>query len=269
MPELIEVEYYRRALNPIIGQQLASVAVSPEAFIRPSGTPVAAFDHLRGARLAATRRHGKLLVLELADDGGPVGEIGLRFGMTGRLLIDGVGPIDRLEYSSARNDAAWDRAILQFDARVSVRDQRRLGSIEIDPDTTGLGLNAETIDEATWTTICSRRRKSIKAVLLDQSLAAGLGNLLSDEVLWRSHIDPRHIASELDDAAIGRLSEQVPIVVAELAARGGSHTGDSFALRAEGEQCTICGHSMRHDTVATRSTWWCSGHQRQRATVTE
>ena len=261
MPELIEVEYYRRALDPIIGQELRSVMVEPESFIRPLGAPPAAFASLHGTWLSHTRRHGKLLVLEMSDAAGHVGEIGMRFGMTGRLLVEGQSPIERLEYSSARDDPAWDRAVLHFDSVVSMRDQRRLGSIEMDPDTARLGPNAESISASEWGAICKGRRKSIKAVLLDQRLAAGLGNLLCDEVLWRSHIAPDRAARNLDVAAVERIALTVPVVVAELTARGGSHRGDSFALRHDGSQCSICGHHMRHDTIATRSTWWCGNHQ--------
>ncbi len=261
MPELIEVEYYRRALDPILGQVLRSVAVEPTSFIRPPGTPLGVFRHFSGTQLTNTRRHGKLLILELGDSEGPAGEIGLRFGMTGRLLVDGTSPIDRLEYSSDRNDPAWDRAVLQFDTSVVLRDQRRLGSIVADPDIAHLGSNVESIDEAGWKAICAGRRKSIKAVLLDQKLAAGLGNLLCDEVLWRCRIAPNRSAGDLDAGAFARLASEIPTVIAELTDRGGSHRGDSFALRTDDAQCSICGQTMSHATVATRSTWWCGGHQ--------
>lgn len=262
MPELIEVEYYRRALDPVVGQKLCSVTVTPQAFIRPPGTSVDAFSHLLGSVLTRTRRHGKLLILELTGEDGETGEVGLRFGMTGRLLIDDESPIDQLEYSSSRNDPAWDRAILQFDARVAIRDQRRLGSIEVAPDESGLGPNAETLDRAVLGAIVARRRKSIKAVLLDQSLVAGLGNLLCDEVLWRCSIGPARPAQDLGDGELIRLGVELPRCIEQLAERGGSHTGDSFALRTQGAQCTRCGAAMEHCTVATRSTWWCPGHQR-------
>lgn len=262
MPELIEVEYYRRSLDPVLGQTLRSVRVDPKSFLRPAGAPTAVFDPLLGATLTGTSRRGKLLLLHLTDADGQVGDIGLRFGMTGRLLIDGRCPIEYLEYSSKRNDAAWDRAVLDFAQRVAVRDQRRLGAIEVDPSLDRLGPEATTLDSDDWRRILSGRRKSIKGVLLDQSLIAGFGNLLSDELLWRCGLDPNSAAGTIDESAIERLTSETVIMIEELTLRGGSHTGDSFALRQTGALCSRCGVPMEHATVATRSTWWCRGHQR-------
>lgn len=262
MPELIEVEYYRNALEPIIGQQLRSVVITPESFLAPPGTPVSIFDCLIGATLLSTRRVGKLLILELVDQGKSMREVGLRFGMTGRLLVDGKSPIDRLEYSSDRNDVAWDRAVLQFEGTVSIRDQRRLGSIEVDPDIGRLGPDATALDAAALARIVHGRTKTVKAILLDQALVAGLGNLLCDEVLWRSCLAPTRPGCSLTSREIVALEEQIHTVITELTKRGGSHRGDSFELRESGAICPMCGATMRRETVATRSTWWCSGHQR-------
>lgn len=262
MPELIEVEYYRRSLDPVVGEKLRSVRIDPISFLRPPGTPVSIFEHLIGATLTGTQRRGKLLLLHLADDDGPLGDIGLRFGMTGRLLVDGGCPIDRLEYSSGRNDPAWDRATLDFGTTIVLRDQRRLGSIEVDPPLHGLGPDATEMDAVAWANIFQGRRKSLKGVLLDQSLVAGLGNLLTDELLWRCGLDPGQPAGGLDRAAISHLSNELMVVIEELTRRGGSHSGDSFSLRSAGAICSICGCPMEHATVAARSTWWCRGHQR-------
>ena len=262
MPELIEVEYYRKALTPLIGSELRSVTVDPLSFLRPAGTPASIFDPLIGSTLARTRRIGKLLILEMADGQGASGEIGLRFGMTGRLLVDGVGPIERLEYSSGRNEPRWDRAVLDFGSLVAIRDQRKLGSIEVDPDIEQLGPDVLTLDGTAWKALLSRRRRSIKSALLDQSLVAGLGNLLADEILWRASMAPMRAGSSLSDEELARLGEVASSVIDELTARGGSHRGDSFALRNSDAECSLCGETMSHETIGGRSTWWCSGHQR-------
>lgn len=261
MPELIEVEYYRSALVRVVGQRLRSMTVTPGDYVRPRATPTSVFGALLGLQLTDVRRHGKLLLLGLGDEGGMVSEVGLRFGMTGRLLIDGTGPIDYLEYSSRRDDPAWDRVVMNFDVPVAIRDQRRLGSIELAPDVSALGIDALALDDRGWSEICRGRRKSTKAVLLDQSLVAGIGNLLADEILWRSCIDPARPARSLSTSEVTRLATTVGPTIAELMDRGGSHRGDSFALRECGAICTHCGHAMEHTTVATRSTWWCRGHQ--------
>lgn len=150
MPELIEVEQYRRALDPLLGLRLMSVELLHQGFVRPRGTPPEVFDVLVGGRLDRTRRHGKLLLLDIGFElaravGSPPAQItmGVRFGMTGMLFVDGVGPIDRLEYASGRADPAWDRLAMEIGgAQVTIRDQRRLGSVELDPDTSLLGHEA-------------------------------------------------------------------------------------------------------------------------------
>lgn len=187
--------------------------------------------------------------------------MGLRFGMTGMLFVDGVGPIDRLEYASARPNPEWDRLVLEIGgSQVTIRDQRRLGSVELDPDTSRLGPDATTIDTDGLSAALSRRR-SVKSVLLDQSCVAGLGNLLVDEVLWRAGIAPQRPAEELSTALVSDLTSTIHSTIEELSDRGGSHMGDSFPHRVLGASCPRCGGVMTRATVGGRATWWCSGHQ--------
>lgn len=267
MPELIEVEMYRRAFDPLIGRLVSAVEAPDVAYIRPNGTPREVLHQLVGERLHSTSRHGKLLILHFGGAPKPGVEtldlsLGMRFGMTGRLLINGSGPIDKLEYASGRDEPAWDRFTMTFGrSRVSMRDQRRLGSVELDPGVEGLGAEASTITASELSAALRGRTKAIKAVLLDQSLVAGLGNLLVDESLWRCGIAPTRRANSFDDAAILALADTVRATVAELSSRGGSHTGDSFVLRAAEARCPHDGERMRHDTVGGRSTWWCQAHQ--------
>ncbi|MFT7473102.1 MAG: formamidopyrimidine-DNA glycosylase [Verrucomicrobiales bacterium] len=258
MPELIEVEYYRAALEPLVGSTVNEIIIPNARYVRPADTPVQVFDQLIGARLVSVGRRGKLLLAQFTDDF----VVGLRFGMTGRLLIDGAGPIESLEYSSSRNDPAWDRAILVLDdTRVSVRDQRRLGSIELDPRTDDLGTEASTIQGTELRAALLGRRKPIKTALLDQHLIAGLGNLLVDEILWRVGIAPSRSSSELADDEIETLAEAIPATVAHLTKRGGSHRGDSFEVRTPGATCPRCGGAMGRSLIGGRSSWWCASHQ--------
>ena len=93
---------------------------------REDGTPTqVVIDAVRGATIEAVRRIGKLLLVDTDRS-----VIGIRFGMTGRLLVDGVGPIDALEYGPNRDDRRWDRLVLRFaDGRLlTVNDARRFGA---------------------------------------------------------------------------------------------------------------------------------------------
>ena len=171
MPELIEVEYYRLAVDPLIGAHVRALEVQPANYLRTDGSGTRTLSHLVGTRLKATSRRGKLMLLHLADSTGAETQLGLRFGMTGRLLVDGSGPIEQLEYSSSRNDPGWDRVRLDFDGTALViRDQRCLGALEIQPDLDRLGPEVTELDADAWNRILQKRGKSIKGVLLDQSI---------------------------------------------------------------------------------------------------
>ncbi len=262
MPELIEVEMYAEALRPLIGRRVTAIDLPDPDFLRPKGTGAASLDVLRGRPLADVRRIGKLLLADFGARSSP-DTLGLRFGMTGRLIVDGRGPIDQLVYSSRRDGERWDRFVLGLGrARVAIRDPRRLGNVELEPDEERLGPDAASIGVADLTRALAGRTAPLKAILLDQSAVAGLGNLLIDEALWAGGFDPRRPAGELDAEDRRRLARTIRTTVSRLSRRGGSHTGDSFELRAEGAACSRDGVDMRRDRVGGRTTWWCPAHQR-------
>ena len=106
MPELLEIEQYRRAAEAVVGQRIADVDAPDPWYLKRGLDAGTLRDALLDRRITGTRRRGKLLVL---DTDGPA--LGLRFGMTGRLLVDGRGPIDKLEYTSGRDDPSAGRAM--------------------------------------------------------------------------------------------------------------------------------------------------------------
>ena len=136
MPEMLEIEEYRLAADPVIGRTISAVHAPDEWYAKGATTPDALRAELPGLRITGTRRIGKLM---LVDTDGPV--LGLRYGMTGRILVDDTAPIAALEYSSDRNDPAWDRFGLDFaeGGSLVIRDPRRLGGVELDPDESRLG----------------------------------------------------------------------------------------------------------------------------------
>ena len=97
---MIEVELYRRLAERALDREAIRVDAPDAWYLKGGLTAAVVVDALEGRRLTAARRRGKLLVLDTAD--GP--SLGLRFGMTGRLLVDDDPAIERLEYSSDRND---------------------------------------------------------------------------------------------------------------------------------------------------------------------
>lgn len=258
MPELIEVELYRRVVERAVGRTIAAVH-APDPWFCKGVEPAQLVAALTGTRIEATRRRGKLL---LVDTDGPV--LGLRFGMTGRVLVDGAGPIGRLEYSSGRDDPAWHRFRLALagGGDLVVVDPRRLGGVELDPDEDRLGADAATIGRAALRDLLAGSRAPLKARLLDQARLAGVGNLICDETLWRARLDPARPAGTLTAAEVTRLHRHLRATITLLSERGGSHTGDLQAQRTRDGRCPTCHRPLLRRTVGGRTTYSCPHHQR-------
>lgn len=259
MPELLEVESYRRQAESVIGRTIAAVD-APDAWFVKGGEPSELEAALPGRRVAGVRRRGKLLVLDL-DDGT---RLGLRFGMTGRLLVDGAASIDRLEYSSGRDEPAWDRFGLRFGdgSELRIRDPRRLGGVSLDPDEDRLGPDALSVTRDELAAALGPSTAPLKARLLDQARLAGVGNLLADEILWRAGLDPARAAGGLDDGELDTLHAAILDVLADLGDRGGSHTGDLRQAAALDGLCPREGAPLERRTVGGRTTLSCPVHQR-------
>ncbi len=260
MPELIEVETYRTAAVEVVGRTVSGV-VAPDAWFLKRGADAASVSGaVLGAEILSADRRGKLLMLPTSA--GSV--LGLRFGMTGRLVVDDRAPIERLEYSSGRTDPAWERFRLDFDGggSLSVVDPRRLGGVELDPDLSALGPEASTVTAEQLRTAIGHSTTALKAALLDQHRLAGLGNLLVDETLWRAGLDPARPANDLDPEEVRRLARTIRSTVRDLSRRGGSHTGDLQAARTPGASCPRCSTPLQRRTVGGRTTYSCPAEQR-------
>jgi formamidopyrimidine-DNA glycosylase len=262
LPEGIEVEQARRLVEArALGRRIAGVD-APDAWYLKRGVTAAALDAaLPKHRFTAARRRGKLLLLD-TDRAGPT--LALHLGMSGRVLIDGEAAGDPLIYGTNRENPVWHRFTVRFADRgsLALRDPRRLGGVELGPDEERLGPDAFTVTPAHLDHVLTRSRAPVKAVLMDQSRIAGLGNLLTDEALWRAGIDPARPARELDRAERRRLHRAIGRTLTVLLERGGSHTGDHMAQRVLGGVCPKDGTPLERRTVAGRTTFSCPQHQR-------
>lgn len=261
MPELAEVEAYRRLAAGALGRRVARV-VAPDAWYLRSGlTAEGLTEALVGRRFVDTRRVGKLLLLD-TDRDGPV--LGLRFGMSGRLLVDGVAGVDELLYSSDQDLERWDRFGVRFadGGDLRVRDPRRLGGVELDPPVEALGPDALTVTVADLAEALAPSQSPLKARLLDQARLAGVGNLAADEVLYQAGLDPGRPSRSLRPVEVERLHEHLVSCLAGFIAGGGSHTGELQAHRRPGGTCPRDGTPLVRRTVGGRTTWSCPGHQR-------
>ena len=262
MPESVEIEYYRRWAERAVGRTIVDVDTPDAWFLKEGLTGDVLRDAVVGRRFTEARRIGKLLLLDtsLGDEQGPT--VGLRFGMTGRLFVDGVANIDDLQYSSMRDEPAWDRVTFHLDrGALWVRDPRRLGGVLLDPDESRLGPDVLSITLPQLREALAGSTTAVKARLLDQARVAGVGNLIADEALWRAGVDPAREARSLDATELKRLHRHLRRTVDQLLARGGSHTGDVFTSRAVGGRCPKDGAPMVRRTVGGRTTWSCPRHQ--------
>jgi formamidopyrimidine-DNA glycosylase len=259
VPELLEIETYRRQAEAVVGRTVGAVAAPDAWYVKGSG-PADVVAAVTGRRVAAVRRRGKLLILDLDDRS----RLGLRFGMTGRLIVDGTAAIAGLEYSSGRDDPAWDRLTLHFTdgTDLRVRDPRRLGGVSLDPDEQRLGVDALSATRTELAAALGTSTAPLKARLMDQRRLAGIGNLLADEILWRAGLDPARPAGGLDDDELSTLHRSLGEVLVDLMARGGSHTGDLRQAAALDGLCPRDGAPLARRRVGGRTTLSCPLHQR-------
>jgi formamidopyrimidine-DNA glycosylase len=259
VPELAEVEAYRRLAERVVGRRIAEVVAPDDWYLKRGLTASALEDAVTGRTVTAARRVGKLLVLE--TDGAA---LGLRFGMSGRLLVDGHAAVDNLVYASNRELEKWDRFALRFAAPhhgdLRLRDPRRLGGVELEPEEARLGPDALAVTPAALTRALGST-VPLKARLMDQGRLAGVGNLAADEALWRAGLDPARPANSLTANEQRRLHRHLKATLADLLERGGSHTGDLMAERRPGGVCPKDGTPLVRRTIGGRTTWSCPRHQ--------
>ena len=257
MPELLEIEMYRRGAKPVVGRTIAGIETPDDWYLKRTD-PDSLRAALVGEKIESLGRIGKLMLVETT-----AATLGLRFGMTGILIVDDTPVIDKLEYWPKRLDPAWNRFTVHFEGggRMDMNDPRRLGGVELDPDVARLGFDAWSIDVDELRELFTRYEVATKALLLNQKRVAGLGNLLVDELLWRVGVSPLRPANAVDEEVICELASELAPMLDELYDRGGSHRGDHFTERHDQGRCPRDGDEMRHATVGGRSTWWCQKHQ--------
>jgi formamidopyrimidine-DNA glycosylase len=250
MPELPEVERARALIAERgLGRRIAAVEDRDTWVCRPHA-PGEIADALRGRCLTSAHRRGKSMWCETGD-GGP--RLGLHLGMAGRIAID-----------EPPADNAWDRFALAFadGGRLALRDKRRLGRVVLEPDLEGLGPDAGEIGRPAFRAVVGRGATPVKARLMDQSVLAGVGNLLADESLWRARVDPRRPAESLSLGELDALRRAMRAAIRDTIRRGGAHTGRIIGERHPGGRCPRCGAELQRAKVGGRTTWWCPREQR-------
>jgi formamidopyrimidine-DNA glycosylase len=259
MPELPEAEAARALIDELgLGREIAAVDDRDTYVTRPHA-PGEMAAALIGRRLITAERRGKTLWSQ--TDGGPV--LGLHLGMAGRIVIDDRAAGDYVSDGGRKHLPVWDRFTLHFTdgGYLALRDKRRLGRAILDPDLTRLGPDAALVSRDDFRARVGRTDGPLKARIMDQSVIAGVGNLLADEALWRAELSPMRPAGGLDDAELDRLRREIRGATRRAIARGGVHTGELIEHRVRGGHCPRCGAELLRATVGGRTTYWCPVEQ--------
>lgn len=272
MPELPEVETVVRDLRPhLIGRRIDSVRTSKKALRQPWRASWRA--KLVGRSIEAVRRRGKWIVIDLRGGGHLV----VHLGMTGQFRVFAAGePVQSHTHLVFQLD---DGSELRF------HDIRRFGCAtyyaarsNLDNSFAKARLGPEPFDLAVdwWRAVLAKTDRCLKALLLDQRVVAGVGNIYADESLFEAKLHPARLASALDAAEADRLRKAVAVVLKRAIERrgssirnyvGGSGLKGSYqeefrAYGCTGAPCRRCRTPIVRIRLAGRSTHFCPTCQR-------
>ena len=272
MPELPEVETIRRDLTPLlVGRRLLRVRIHPGGErLAATHAPRDLERQLEGRRVESLGRHGKYLLLRLDD--GRTWVVHLR--MTGSIHIaPAEAPPHRFERARIDLD---DGRTLRFN------DLRKFGTWHLVDEAaeamphTGPDALGEEFSPRWLATRLSGRSAPVKALLLDQRVAAGVGNIYADEALWIARVHPETPGGRLSPAKVRALHAAVLETLEDsLSDRGssfsdyrdglggeGMHHVRVHVFRREGQPCGRCGTTIVKSRVAGRGTHHCPKCQR-------
>ena len=263
MPELPEVEYVRQRLSAWLDRgHVVACDIHDERLVRPA-RPRAVADTLVGRTVARVERRGKWL----------------------RLVFDGeLHLFVHLAMTGWFEHPPTDEALRHERARITVlRGKKKTRVAYVNPRRWGRWIACHA-DIPAWTTLgpdplrekldpvalhakLSRRKKqSIKAALLDQTLIAGVGNIHAAEALWKAEIDPRSPAASITPKELRAIVRGIAWTIARTLkdlAKGDAGKADPWiAYGHQGRACPRCGAIFVHVELAGRTTTFCPGCQR-------
>lgn len=259
MPELPECEANRRRVEAeTLHRTIEAVSLGDDvAHVElPDG---AARDRLVGRQFTETHRHGKLIFA--GSKSGPW--IAVHLGMTGSLRpYDGAG---------AAPDYARITIAFEGDRRLAFRCPRKFGWVRVVDgpdgviDEAGMGPDALQIDADAFAERLGGSRAALKSALMDQKKLAGIGNLWSDETLYRAGLHPETRAGDLSRDRVDALRQTMREVlqgVLDVDARYGDLPRDWLIHRREADaDCPLCGGRIATAKVGGRTAYFCPQHQ--------
>ncbi|UNK42292.1 bifunctional DNA-formamidopyrimidine glycosylase/DNA-(apurinic or apyrimidinic site) lyase [Luteimonas sp. S4-F44] len=270
MPELPEVETTRAGLAPHLeGRRIVAVQMRRPDLRWPIPPEVAA--QLPGQRIDGIRRRAKYLLLDTA-----AGSALLHLGMSGSLrVLTPEVPVRAHDHVDIALDSG---RVLRFN------DPRRFGCLlwqapgqthallqDLGPEPLGDAFDGDHLFHAS-----RGRRAPVKAMLMDQRIVVGVGNIYAAEALFAAGISPLREAGKISRARYARLADEVRRILAYAIRRGGTTLRDFIspdgapgyfeqelsAYGRGGAPCPRCGGVLRQASIAQRATVWCPRCQR-------
>jgi formamidopyrimidine-DNA glycosylase len=259
MPELAEVEYFRRRWDDATGQRVLRVALHREKRIFRGSDPELIQRTLPGKKLLGSETHGKQIAFRFSKGAW----LGIHLGMSGKLRVE---PAD---FSPDKHDHL---ALFQGRRTLLFSDPRTFGRVRfyagkkvpswwasLPPAVTSREFTAARLRQI----LQRRRRTPLKALLLIQEFFPGVGNWMADEILWQAGLHPRLAAGELDDAALHdlyRRTRSVCRVALKTIGANGSEPPANWLMHQRWNKDGHCPKHrtpLEHATVGGRSTAWC------------
>jgi len=259
MPELAEVEFFRRQWDPGLGQKIARVELHARKRIFRGANARAIQRELTGRRLLRSFAWGKQMLFEFSG----ANWIGIHLGMTGKLRVE----------PRAFRPEKHDHLVLHQAKRALVfRDARLFGRVRFHHGKSsppwwragGPDIASESFDQEFVDAFLSRHaRAPVKSVLLLQSGFAGIGNWMADEILWRAKIAPLTPAGALTAAQRIRLFRETRIVASESLRIIGPDFADpprNWLIHQKWKRDGVCPRHrtpLRKQMIGGRTTAWC------------
>jgi formamidopyrimidine-DNA glycosylase len=265
MPELAEVEFFRKQWDPGLGQKIMAVQLHPRKRIFRGIDPRRIVQQLTGRRFLRSLARGKQMLFEFSAGNW----IGIHLGMSGKLRTEPAG------FQPERHDhfvlQQRRQSLVLCDARLFGRVRFHQGKSE--PAwwrAGGPDISSDKFDRGFLNAFLDRHaRAPIKAVLLLQSGFIGIGNWMADEILWRAKIAPATSAGALSGAQTARLLRETRFVASEALRIVGPDFADlppDWLIHQKWKDDGICPRHrspLRKATIGGRTTAWCPRCQKQ------
>jgi formamidopyrimidine-DNA glycosylase len=281
MPELPEVETVARGLRlTVLGRRILSVTLRKTDFI---DDPSLIERHLPGRRIEAVERYGKFMLLRLSaaqgDENSATGEnapaaLLVHLGMTGHIASTAAAqPWEKHTHASFALDDG--RELRYTDARRFGRLAYFSGEL-LPAELEGFGADPLEVTAEEFATRIRSRHSRIKALLLDQTVLRGVGNIYADESLWRAKIHPAKLGASINKQQAAVLHRALQDILKKAIVMRGSSIANFVdgegqpgeyqqhhrAYGREGKKCYRCGTIIRRVIVAGRSSFFCPECQR-------